>query len=324
MIRKYLFLIFTILALCGCKNSNNNVEIQEEELVAAGDSYSLENESLTDNLFMSKESDIEEGGALDESETTTPTEEEGTEFVFWDKKGIEQSMPIDFNIEMHSYNWEGLISEGEYKYYYENDQLKSQVGIDVSEYQGEIDWNLVKSEGIDFVFVRLGYRGYGESGSLNIDSKFEENISGALEAGLEVGVYFFSQAVSEEEAVEEAVFILEHIEFYDISYPIAYDLEFIENSRARTDGLTKNQLTANCSSFCRKIENYGYAPLIYTDMLREASILDLKALSDYAIWYSDYEDIPQTPYQFEFWQFTEKGRVNGISGYVDINIRITE
>lgn len=327
MKRKLLFLVFT-LVLCGCNNTNNNVKIPEEESVV-NDSDFLESESPADNSLILSEPNIEESGtsdgnsALSEIEKTVHTEE-ATEFVFVDKKRIEHSMPIDDNIEMHSYNWEGLITEGEYKYYFENAELKSQIGIDVSEYQGEIDWDLVKSAGIDFAFIRLGYRGYGENGSLNIDSKFEENISGALEAGLEVGVYFFSQAVSEEEAVTEAVFILEHIQMYEISYPIAYDLEFIEDSAARTDGLTKGQLTANCIAFCQEIENAGYVSLIYTDLLREATILDLKSLSDYAIWYSDYEDIPQTPYQFEFWQFTEKGQVNGISGYVDINIRITK
>ena len=133
------------------------------------------------------------------------------------------------------------------------------MGIDVSEFQGaEIDWKQVKAAGVEFVIVRLGYRAYGESGALVLDAMFDQNVQGALGAGLEVGVYFFSQAVTAAEAVEEAEYVLEHIRPYDIRGPVVYDTEEIKWDTARTDENTDVEFTNFCKVFCDIIENEGY------------------------------------------------------------------
>ncbi|MBR6356961.1 MAG: lysozyme, partial [Lachnospiraceae bacterium] len=157
---------------------------------------------------------------------------------------------------------------------------------------------------------------------INADPGFEEHIAGAQAAGLDVGVYFFSQAVNEEEAVEEAEFVVEQLKNHELQLPVVYDPETILDKAARTDNVTGEQFTANTIAFCEKISECGYEPMIYCNMKWEAFELDLSRMTDIPIWYADYETYPQTPYQFEIWQYTEKGLIEGINGSVDLNIQI--
>lgn len=161
-------------------------------------------------------------------------------------------------------------------------------------------------------------------GTLNLDKRFHENIKAAQQAGLDVGVYFFSQAVNEEEAREEADFVLKHLKGYDLELPVAYDPESILYDEARTDDVTGEQFTKNAEVFCRRIRKAGYEPMIYSNMLWEAFELDLEKLSEYPVWYADYEPLPQTPYDFAMWQYTSSGKVDGIEGSVDLNIQFIE
>lgn len=137
-----------------------------------------------------------------------------------------------------------------------------------------------------------------------------------------MGVYFFSQAVNEEEAKEEADFVLEHLKGKELQMPVVYDPEHILEDEARTDGVTGEQFTQNAKVFCKEIEEAGYDAMIYSNMLWEAYELDLKVLEEYPIWYADYELKPQTPYRFEFWQYTNQGAVDGIEGETDLNIQL--
>ena len=196
-------------------------------------------------------------------------------------------------------------------------------GIDVSAYQGTIDWERVKADGIDFVFLRLGYRGYAEEGTLNEDEKFEENLKGAKDAGLKVGVYFFSQATTQEEAKEEAAFVKKLLGKTKLDLPVIYDPERISAEEARTDEITGKDFTAFALAFCGKIEKAGYKVGIYSNMYWEAFEFDLAQLEKYPIWYADYEDTPQTPYRFTFWQYSEEGTVDGIDGPVDLAVSYT-
>ncbi|MBR4183238.1 MAG: glycoside hydrolase family 25 protein [Lachnospiraceae bacterium] len=201
------------------------------------------------------------------------------------------------------------------------------LGIDVSFYQDNVDFEKVKESGIDFVFIRAGFRGYG-TGSLNEDSKAVDNIKNALSAGLDVGVYFFSQAINEKEAVEEAEYVFDILEKAgvtspeELKMPIVFDPESIMNDSARTDGVTGEQFTLNSIAFCETVKGKGYEPCVYCNMLWQAFKLDLGILKDYKIWYADYEELPQTPYDYTYWQYSDTGHVDGVKGPVDLDIEI--
>lgn len=219
----------------------------------------------------------------------------------------------------HNYEWGNIIKQGDYKYYAPDGQTYSRIGVDVSKYQGDIDWNQVKESGIQFAVMRLGYRGYS-SGGLHLDEYYQSNMKGALNAGLDVGVYFFSQAVNTEEAVEEAEYVLDHIQDYPVSLPVVFDTEEIKNDESRTDGLTAEELTDITIGFCDTIESAGYRPMIYANAKWLTTRLDLLRLKQYPVWYADYQDQPLYPYAFEMWQYTEKGQVPGIQEPVDLNV----
>ena len=205
---------------------------------------------------------------------------------------------------------------------YEDDTYISKWGIDVSKFQGNINWDKVKASGVQFVFVRVGFRGYGQSGSLSEDVKYRQNIEGALNAGLDVGVYFYAQAINEQEAIEEAEFVSNLISEYKINLPVVYDPEHVLNDDARTDNISGEQFTANTIAFCNRIKELGYEPMVYANMLWESMEFDLSRLSDVKIWYADYELKPQSPYRFEVWQYSQGGKIPGIDGTVDLNMMI--
>ena len=196
-------------------------------------------------------------------------------------------------------------------------------GIDVSYYQGEIDWEQVRAAGIRFAIIRLGYRGYGQEGKLVEDKMAFENIEGALAAGLDVGIYFFSQAITVEEALEEADFVLERIGEYDITMPVVYDWEYI-SAEARTANMDRRTLTDCYLAFCEKIAQAGYTPMPYFNTYQSRSLMILSELEDYPFWLALYSSRMTFPYKVEMWQYTDSGRVPGIQGNVDINLLFTE
>ncbi len=240
---------------------------------------------------------------------------------FVDAHGNWYQTIINPNIPKNPYNKNKFVSESG-KMRYDDDKYTSRLGVDVSEHQGDINWQEVKSSGIDFAFIRIGYRGYGESGVIKADARFDDNIAKAKAAGVDVGVYFFSQAINEDEAREEARFVLEHLQGRPLELPIVYDPENILDDVARTDNVTPEQFTNNAIVFNEEIKAAGYKPMIYSNMLWEAFQLDMTRLQEYPVWYADYEQKPQTPYDFSFWQYSEKSTVPGISGIVDMNIEM--
>ena len=157
----------------------------------------------------------------------------------------------------------GFTADENLKYYSENGKPASTEGVDVSEYSGEIDWEKVKESGIDFAMIRVGGRGYGEEGKMYSDTKAIEYINGAKNAGIKVGAYFFSQAVTTEEAVEEADFVKSILGDIKLDYPVAYDWEIIKNDDARTDSVSASQTTECARAFCDRIKEHGYTPIIY-------------------------------------------------------------
>ena len=238
---------------------------------------------------------------------------------FRDVFGKEYQTPINEKIAANPYQKERFRHDGD-RLFYDDDSYDCMLGVDVSEHQGQIDWPRVKAQGYDFAILRVGYRGYGAEGILKIDQEFDQNIRNAQAAGMKVGVYFFAQAINEQEAEEEANLVLQTIAPYSLELPVVYDPESILDDEARTDHVSGEQFTRNTKVFCEKIREAGYEPMIYSNMLWEAFELDLEKLSDYPIWYADYEPVPQTPYDFSFWQYSNEGHVDGIAGNVDLDI----
>ena len=191
-------------------------------------------------------------------------------------------------------------------------------GIDVSEYQEKIDWAAVKAGGFDFAFIRIGYRGY-TNGEIFPDDLARENLAGARAAGIDVGVYFYSQAVSPEEAAAEARWCLEFLGSEMLDLPLVYDWEYVSPS-ARTGSMDKAAVTACAQTFCQAIESAGYQPMLYFNTHIARDLLDLPALRQYPFWLAQYKDQMDYPYQVDFWQYTEEGSVPGIEGNVDIDL----
>ena len=265
-------------------------------------------------------------GEQEDSTTGVKTEEkDGKEFfVFQDVEENSYRAELLENVPRNTYDFSKLHTDeqtGFKTYEDEENGVTSRIGIDVSEFQGEdIDWKQVRESEIEFVIIRLGYRACGETGELVLDDMFDRNMQGALDAGLDVGVYFFSQAITPGEAVEEAEFVLEHVRGYEIDGPIVYDTEEIKGDTARTDNNTRQEFTNYCKVFCDTIEQAGYDPMIYANMKWMAFTLDMEQLADYDFWYADYHDVPQCPYEYEIWQYSETGAVPGINANVDLNV----
>lgn len=199
-------------------------------------------------------------------------------------------------------------------------EVKSRTCIDVSEYNGEIDWQAVKNSGlVDFAMIRVGYRGYG-SGKLVLDSRFEENALGALKAGIPIGVYFFSQATNAEEAMEEAEFVKEAIAPYNITYPVAIDIERVDDSQGRGNLISKDERTVVVDEFCSQMTRAGYVPMIYGNTFSLFDMLDMEKLCQYNVWYAFYEDYIYYPYVLKMWQYSPSFSLPGIKEKVDINI----
>ncbi len=205
------------------------------------------------------------------------------------------------------------------------------IGIDVSNFQNNIDWKKVKDSGVKFVFIRCGFRGYGTEGNLVEDSKFKDNIKGALDNEIYVGIYFFSAAINEEEALQEAAFVVNLIKDYDIKYPVAYDYEYFgdrydsnSGNPYRTNGLSNEQLNANAKVFLNYIKSQGYTPMLYGSSNPLSTIWDSEVRSNNDIWVAHYGvSKPSYTGSYNVWQYTSTGSVPGISGNVDIDIDYT-
>lgn len=206
---------------------------------------------------------------------------------------------------------------------YEGDYLtcltdQSVLGIDVSKYQGKIDWQQVKEAGVEFVMIRLGYRGYGQ-GTLNEDPMAQENYRGAKAAGLKVGAYFFSQAISVEEAEEEAEYAMQIARDWELDMPLVYDWECLADDY-RTIGVDARLLTDCTKAFCDAVKAQGLTPMIYFNPNQSRKQMYLAELTGYDFWLAMYSDQMDYPYKVDMWQYTNQGSVPGISGNVDINL----
>ena len=224
---------------------------------------------------------------------------------YFDKNGNKVTGQQVIQGAKYNFNSDGTLNNG-----------SGVLGIDVSTWNGNIDWNKVKSSGVSYVIIRTGYRG-STQGSLVEDNKFRQNIKGATNAGLKVGVYFFSQAINEVEAVEEASMVLSQIKGYKLAYPVFID---VEPSGGRADGLSTGDRTKVVNAFCQTIQNNGYKAGIYANKSWFTNKLNTSALSGYKIWLAQYNSTVTYKGRYDMWQYSDKGKINGISGNVDMNL----
>ena len=244
------------------------------------------------------------------------------EYVYMGENGV-TIVPFNEALTRHSYDWSGLSEAGGRYGYTAPDGTQALLGVDVSTFSGEIDWEAVKADGIHFAMIRLGFRGYGDEGKLMMDEQFLANVQGAAEAGLDVGVYFFSQAITVEEAEEEAEYVLNALKGHSITYPVVFDLEKIGYDTARTDDLSVEMATQITQTFCERVAQAGYHPMIYGNTPWLMDRIDLTQLTEYQLWLAQYQQTPTFPYQFHMWQYSHQGTVAGIEGSVDMNLLLT-
>lgn len=202
---------------------------------------------------------------------------------------------------------------------YESDTETAVLAIDISSHQGEIDWPTVDGHSIDFVIHRIGYRGYTE-GEIMMDEKWDQNAAAINETDMGLGAYFFSQAVTPQEAIEEARFVLEHIQGYDIDEPIYFDWEVVEDPNARTANISASEVTECALAFCKTIEDAGYQAGIYFNTSLVQNLLNLSSLMEYDFWLAEYNDYPSFPFEIDMWQYSDQGTLDGIPEKVDLNL----
>ncbi len=230
-------------------------------------------------------------------------------------------VPINYELKMNDLVQENLqvLDSGEFQYLTDG-KVSSYKGIDVSQHQGKIDWKKVAADGVKFAIIRVGYRGYGAEGKLVEDTQYKKNIEGALAAGIKVGVYFYSQATSEEEAAEEAKFVLDRIKGYDIDCPVVVDSELVDNAEGRMDGISAWDRALYAAVFCDTVEAAGYKSMIYHNLEVGVVKMEMPMLEKYDRWFASYSETLYYPYEYKVWQYTDRGKVNGIKGNVDLNI----
>ena len=218
----------------------------------------------------------------------------------------------------------GIQSIDDKLYYFDADgvlQKGKTFGVDVSKYQKNIDWEQIKKAGVSFVIVRIGYRGYGASGALVLDPMFEEHFTNVKNAGLKVGVYFFSQATTEEEAKEEAFACAYVLNGRKLDYPIFFDTEAsgASGGSGRADGLGVADRTKCAVAFCEEVKANGYKPGVYASTLWYRNRVDLSSLTKYTIWNAHY-GVASSPIDCALWQGTCTARLPGYKGDLDVNI----
>ncbi len=231
-----------------------------------------------------------------------------------------QVLEVLSGVPVCSWDLSAFVPEGE-RMTYAAPGARADFGVDVSSHNGEIDWRAAAGDGVTFAMLRAGGRYYG-SGKLFEDTRFRENLAGARAAGVETGVYFFSQAVTVEEAVEEADFLLKLLDGRRLDGPVVFDWENIDYDTARTDGVSPSTVSAMAGAFCETVAAAGYTPMIYFNLQIGYLLYDLEGVAEYPFWLAQYGASPGFYYDFEMWQYTSSGRVAGIEGPVDLNLRL--
>ena len=265
----------------------------------------------TEVYDMTKKESMQDSDEMDDGKHTLVTYQDGsTEWV-----------EINDKLAVNSYDTAKFVYQNPQMKYYVNGKQASWFGVDISSKQGIVDFEKLKKAGVDFVMIKVGGRGYS-SGNIVLDSSYKDYMNGAKNAGLGIGVYFYSQAVDKDEACEEAETLLELIKDYPVKYPVVFDMESVEGDVARTDALDVSTRTELARIFLKTIKAEGYTPMLYGDKEWLVTKLDLEKLQDYDVWLSQETDTPDYPYEYTMWQYNKSGTVSGISGTAGLNISL--
>ena len=343
-VMSFIFLLFIVVLVVNQKPGRHKAAVEtvqtENEVADAQsdlDSLELGKSTLTSdqldfwNMYKEDKDGREtintvSGSSLEEKEKALKEQEEGPDLSEGGTKtkvtlpdGTEQWVMINAYIPKHSYDFVGLVYQEPVMKYYDKGNAISHLGVNLNRNSGDVNFEKLKSAGVEFVMIRFGARGY-QNGQISIDDKYATYVQEAREAGLEVGLTFYSQAVTQEEAVEEANTVLGSISANSISYPIVFDMELVSNDTARIDTLSKMTLTNIADAFCKTIKDAGYSPMIYGNKYWLLRKIDLTKLSSYDIWLSQEEDVPDYPYKFSMWEYTREGQIDGISGDASLSI----
>ena len=240
-------------------------------------------------------------------------EEEQTRIQVKHADGTKESVDINEDISRNKYDLSKLTYQKPFMNYYEDGKLVSKCGVDISANQGDVDFGKLKSAGCDFVMLKVGARGYS-SGNIVSDENFQDNLKAAKKAGLDIGVYFCSQAVSKAEAREEADELLDAISGSSVKYPVAFVMETVDDDMARIEALDMADRTQVAKAFMDRVEDAGYKPMIYGDKEWLLTMVDMENLQDYDVWFAQDSDEPEYPYEFGMWQYDSDASVKGISG----------
>ena len=291
-----------------------------------------ENENTNETQVSQKEeqkdtsdSNKEQDSQKEESEQKEVVQEDpstdGKHTLIKNSDGTEEWVLISPYLTKNTYDFTNMTETANLRKYTDNGKKISYVGVDISKHNGTVNFRSMKAAGIDFVMIRVGARGYG-TGQLSLDDNFVENIEDAIDAGLDIGVYFYSQAVTLEEATQEANFVVQNLAPYKehINYPVAFDMESVPNDKARIDGLSREDKTSISAAFLSGMQAAGYIPMLYGNKEWLIKNIDLAQLQNYDVWLSEDEDIPDYPYQYTMWQYTTTGVLNGITGDANLNI----
>lgn len=301
-------------------------EEAEKQTTAEKDPYITGSTLRSDDLDFWHMYDEEER-AKEAEEEERETEEEVPEDASTDGKhtrlvaadGTEEWVSINPYLTKNTYDYSGLVYQYPIMKYYEDSEKVSRVGINVSADDGDINFKRLKKAGVDFAMIRLGSRGYG-SGNLMADEMFYENVRKATEAGMDIGVTFFSQAITKEEALEEATRVIEGLQGFTVVYPVAFDMEYVSNDTARVQELSKEAKTEIAIAFMDAVRQAGYKTVLYGDKEWLIRRVDLSKLIGYDVWLSQEQDTPDYPYKYTMWEYTKSAKLDGMDEPADLSI----
>ena len=294
---------------------------EEEETKTERDAVNAADTVTSKNPYTEKAEREKEEERQREEEAQNDPATDGKHTLITNPDGTEEWVLISPYLTKNTFDFTKMEDKAGLKRYMENGRKTSYVGVDISKHTGKVYFPSLKAAGVDYVMIRLGSRGY-TTGQITLDENFKENIEGAIEAQLDVGIYFYSQAVSQDEAVQEANFVVQNLEPYraHVKYPVAFNMGFVSNDKSRIEGLSREDKTTVTISFLDAVRASGYVPMIYGDKEWLLKEVDLTKLQDYDVWLSQEEEIPDYPYRYAMWQYNTDGVLNGIDGGADLNI----
>lgn len=294
---------------------------EEEETEPVEEAADTAESVTAKNPYTEKAEREKEEERQKEEEAQNDPATDGKHTLITNRDGSEEWVLISPYLTKNTFDFTKMEDKAGLKRYMENGRKTSYVGVDISKHTGKVYFPSLKAAGVDYVMIRLGSRGYS-TGQITLDENFKENIEGAIEAGLDVGIYFYSQAISQDEAVQEANFVVQNLEPYraHVKYPIAFNMGFVSNDKSRIEGVSREDKTAVTVSFLDAVRAAGYVPMVYGDKEWLLKEVDLAKLQDYDVWLSQEEEIPDYPYRYAMWQYNTDGVLNGIDGGADLNI----